>query len=105
MGTVATDALSPETSESWVCAPGHSASPVVLAMLGWKAPCLCQYQCSSAISGDEGSDGAVPRGPGEAVLGAATRQAWAVPEMGINRGHQLVSDLCFVFNPAYLYSS
>lgn len=24
---------------------------------------------------------------------------------GDNRGHQLVSDLCFVFSPAYLYSS
>lgn len=39
------------------------------------------------------------------ALGSCRKAGVGNARDGDDRGHQLVSDLCFVFSPAYLYSS
>lgn len=82
MSAVAAGALSPETSESQVCAPWHPTSPVVQGVLGQMVPCLGQHQGSLAISPfskDEESGGAVPRGPGEVWAQGSLHSPWELP--------------------------
>jgi len=59
------------------------------------------------VSRDEESGGAVPCGPGEARAEGSLRSPWELLRgRGDNRGHQLVSGLCFVFSqPIYIRHS
>lgn len=85
-------------------------------MLEWTVPCLCQGSTRAAwpFSRDVESGGAVPQGAGElqaeeppleCSLGSCCEAVMGNARDRDNRGHQLVSDLGFVFSPAYVYSS
>lgn len=110
------DTFSPETSGSQVCAPGHPTLLMVLSVLGWMVPCLCQHHCSLAISPLARMRSVVelcPMGLEKhrqknlyTLLGAATRQAWAMPETRTTEDTNLSqSRVLFSVQPIYIHYS
>lgn len=88
----------------------HEILHSLRSWLDWRAQCLCQGSTRAAwlLRWDGEGGGAVPQGAGELraeepVCSFGSCHEGTARDRN-NRGHQLVSDLCVVFTPAYLYS-
>lgn len=100
---------------STLAAAGSGKAKIVLHEILhslWSWPCLTGQCCAFARAAPVQLQGSVPQRPGELQAEEPLCSLGSCHEAGMgnardrdNRGYQLVSDLCSVFSPAYLYSS